>query len=124
VTRLTDSNPSSRRPGQLTLFDEHPRLTDRQAYALDLTRAAGPEGLPADELGALLCEIRGRHPAGGRCEWDAQNGLHVLRALREKGLVRYRAKMKAWVATGDLPDPEESPAWVGEGPVPFGVIPF
>ncbi len=81
------------RDAQPTLFpvETQPRLlTDRQAFALELLQRAGGEGLRADEVGAELCERRGRHSAGDRCQFDKANGLDVLRALRTKGYARSR----------------------------------
>lgn len=92
-------------PGQRALFDVEPqpaRLTDRQAFVLELLQRAGADGLLADEVGAALCERKGRHPAGRRCDFDKANGLGVLRALWTKGVARSR-RDGTWLATVAAP---------------------
>lgn len=102
------------RSAQPSLFPvaAQPRsLTDRQSAALDLLTRAGADELAADELGAALCELRGRHAAGDRCAFDKQNGLGVLRALRTKGYARARRdgtwraiSSDAEAGSGELPE--------------------
>lgn len=72
-------------------------LTDRQQFVLDALRRHQEDGLSSDEVGALLCERKGRHDAGVRCDWDSSNGHSVLNALRKKGLAR-RRRGGTWVA--------------------------
>lgn len=110
---------------QATLFEVEPslpKLRDRQQYALDEISAAGAEGIHTDELGALLCQRNGRHPAGDRCTWCSKNGLDVLNRLRELGLVRYQAKLKAWTATG-IPDLSSETRTAKPGTVPYNQFP-
>lgn len=106
---------------QLALIPEAPPaprpLTDRQQYALAVVERAGIDGIHTDELGAALCERNGKHPAGDRCRWCGKAGREVLLALKDRELVRYRAKLKAWVAiraadqplSGMLPDDQPIP---------------
>lgn len=110
--------------------DQAPRLTDRQQFALQQLRGAGGEGLHADELGALLCERNGRHPAGTRCVYDGQNGNQILRALRAKGLAGYRRGRGqtpgAWISTTasvQVAKPEPPADHDGPGPVPYNAFP-
>jgi hypothetical protein len=91
---------------QLALVDvaPSPSLTPRQARALELLTAAGSTGLHADELGALLHEEYKKHGRDERCVYCAMNGQSILKALRAKGLARYRRGTPAmpgfWQATG------------------------
>lgn len=73
---------------QLALLDEPPRLTARQQACVDYL--AAHDGVPADEVGALLHERRGKHLAGERCEWCHTEGRSVLRAKAVRGLVTFR----------------------------------
>lgn len=77
---------------QLTLVDVHvePSLTPRQARALELVTATGQAGIHADELGAQLHADYRKHDAQARCRWCGASGMSFLKALRRKGLVRYR----------------------------------
>lgn len=90
-------------PLRLLEVEPLPRLTAQQQLALERLRQAGADGLSADEVGALahsVMESRWRHPEGERCVYCGQRGLQLLRALRAKGLVRYRARLKRWQAVG------------------------
>jgi hypothetical protein len=83
-----------------------PKLTERQQLALDHLEHAGPDGLAADHIGALLHQTkpagtRGHHTAETRCLYCGKTGREVLEALKAKGLARYRR------ARGDTPG-----AWV------------
>lgn len=89
---------------QATLLEAPPptdpaekELTEKQQFILDQVTAAGPDGLHTDECGALWCERRGKHSAQDRCEWDGK-AWSVLVALRKRGLVKYRGKLKDWIA--------------------------
>jgi hypothetical protein len=102
---------------QPTLFQPPPptgNLTPRQAFVFDQLQAhtAQGDGLTADEVGALLCERAGRHDSGTRCDFDARNGMGVLRSLRKKNLAK-RRRAGGWVALGvertDSPSPESDP---------------
>jgi hypothetical protein len=109
----------------LQLFNQPatPTLTDRQQHALNTIQTAGQDGIHADELGAALHQLRGTHKAGARCLYCGQEGVQMTRRLRDLGLVRYRAKLKTWVAVetaGDEPIPADH---VGDGPVPFNAFP-
>lgn len=90
---------------QLELLDTVPvppetRLTPRQRYALEIIARFQP--VPSDELGAHMCQRRGKHTADVRCEWDAPNGREVGGALRKKGLVQLR-RDQGWVLAGYTP---------------------
>jgi hypothetical protein len=94
---------------QPTLFDppvvDKP-LTDRQQFVVELLQRAGREGLAADEVGANLCERKGKHPAGDRCEWCSKNGLQVLRSLRSRhGKVKSR-RNGSWYALDGVIEPD------------------
>jgi len=70
-----------------------PKLSAAQRLILDALRQAGAAGLHADECGALAhsrAEGRSRHGAEERCLYCGQRGMQLLRALRSKGLARYR----------------------------------
>lgn len=106
-----------------------PTLTPRQARALEIVQQH-PAGIHADELGAILHEEHHRHSRDQRCQFDGANGNSILKALRKKGLVRYRRGRDFtaghWEATTPAAQPEPEPAgeWDGTLPVPYGVIPF
>lgn len=91
---------------QLTLIDAPPapKLTDRQQFALQFVTANRTDGVTADEVGAAWCEQKGKHSADDRCQFDGQSGTEVLKALRTKGLVKYRRRTRllegAWLAVG------------------------
>lgn len=115
----------------LQLFDvpaSH-HLTDRQQAVLNALRRAGQDGLHADECGAIAHELKqGRwaHTRDERCQFCGQDGMQILRRLRELGLVRYRAKLKAWVAVGipeSIRNDPEPPDHAGDGPVPYNAFP-
>lgn len=116
---------------QLPLLEVEPpaaKLTPQQALVLERLLAAGQDGLHADEVGAIahsVMESRWRHSAEDRCEYCGKRGLEILKALRAKGLVRYRAKLKSWQAT-ELPPPKPEPVpedYAGDGPVPYNALP-
>lgn len=86
------------------------RLTERQRSALEVVGRLQP--VAADEIGAALCERRGKHPADQRCDWDAQSGREVLRALQRKGLVT-RKRDAGWVLVGYTPPRETAPPPTG-----------
>ena len=84
---------------QPTLFGEAPagtRLGRSQQLVLDAVTQAGPDGLTADEAGALVHEQRDHHAYGERCTWCARDGRQVLASLRKRGLVKKR-KRGGWV---------------------------
>ena len=93
---------------QPTLFGDAPapppELHPRQQLVLDTLRAAGHDGLHADEVGAAIHEYRGRHDRGTRCDYCAREGGQVLKRLRELGHVR-RDRHGNWYAL-DLPERE------------------
>ena len=67
-----------------------PKLTPRQQRALELVTQAGADGIHADELGAALHAEYRKHTVEARCMWCGQTGQSILKALKAKGLVRYR----------------------------------
>lgn len=74
---------------QLALVpDTPPKLTDRQQAALDYI--AAHDGVPADELGAHWHSLRGKHPAGDRCDWCETDGRSVVRSKALRDLITYR----------------------------------
>ena len=82
-----------------TLFDPgRPEqvLTDRQALAWEAIRRAGPDGLNADEVGAILHEHvlrqtgRRGHHRDTRCNYCGMDGRSVLRSRALKQLVKRR----------------------------------
>lgn len=92
---------------QLQLVDVAavPKLTDRQARALELLTAAGHDGLHADELGAIVHEEKGdkwAHSRDIRYVYCGSTGNELLNALRNKGLAKYRRAKNgipgAWIA--------------------------
>ena len=80
-----------------------PALTERQAFALEVIREHGP--IPSDELGAELCARNLRHSNDLRCGYDRSNGHAIGRALRRKGLVRFRQRA-GWYVPGSRHRPE------------------
>lgn len=88
------------------------KLTARQRFALELIARLQP--VPSDELGAYLCERRGKHHHDDRCDWDSQNGRAVGAALRRHGLVRQK-RHAGWVlATGVSANTERD-----QGEIPY-----
>lgn len=75
-----------------------PRLTGRQELALAALEHARDDGLTADEVGAILHASRSVHGTDERCVWCGSSGREVLLALKAKGLVRYRGRLKVWQA--------------------------
>lgn len=113
---------------QLALVDVSPtlKLTAQQQLVLAALQRA-PDGLHADECGALahtIMESRWRHSADDRCQFCGSRGLQILHSLRDKGLVRYRARLKVWQATSLESEPQAE-GWDGHGmlsasePLPF-----
>jgi hypothetical protein len=120
----TGAGTGGRVNGQLALLPEAPpKLTDKQRYILDAVQRAGPDGLQADEAGALWCELHGRHSAGDRCQFDGSSGKAVLHSLRAKGLVRYRGargqQAGAWLPVGVVGEVETSCATYNQFPEGF-----
>jgi hypothetical protein len=118
--RILYADGAGRGVNEPTLFPLPPadgNLTERQSFALDKLRAQLPDGLTADELGALLCERRGKHDAGIRCTWCASAGREVLSALRDRGLVR-RRRGGLWLslAQGAEKPPKHDPR---TAPIPY-----
>jgi len=100
------------------LFDLRPQprpLTDRQHWIYGLIIAAGNEGLTGDELGALMHEQHGKHPAGERCAFCAQDGLRALReaAIAERCMKRGRY---SWVALDAPTEPRPPSSQLDELP--------
>ena len=77
---------------QRTLVDvpATPKLTPKQAKALEFLRDAGQDGVTPDELGALMHAWGLSHPADERCQFCRSRGSELLRALRKKGVARQR----------------------------------
>lgn len=87
---------------QLALIAPEPRLTDRQADALQHLKAAGADGLTGTQLGTLM---------GVGPTYAKANGLAWLRALKRKGLCEQK-RGGVWRAIGDAQTktPEDIPA--------------
>lgn len=62
-------------------------LTQRQQQVLELVIAAGRDGVLASDVGAMLHERRGRHPADLFCGFCSDDGKDALRALQRRKLV-------------------------------------
>jgi hypothetical protein len=73
--------------GQLALIEKPPRLTAKQAFALELVTAAGPDGVTAEEVGAAWHAHKGKHPADRYCDWCFDAGRSVLRSKAVAPLV-------------------------------------
>ena len=91
------------------------KLTSRQRYALDVIASHGP--IQSVELGAYLCERRGKHSHDVVCEWCQSSGKEVGRALAKRGLVK-RRRGEGWVPADWQPDYGSS-AIQGDGEIPF-----
>ena len=102
--------------GQLALVDVQPaaKLTERQQAVLDALQRAGHDGLDADQAGAIAHELkagRWQHSRDERCLYCAQDGLQILRRLRDLGLARYRRANRSrslpgvWLAADVNSDP-------------------
>ncbi len=105
---------------QLAILAEAPKLTPRQQVVMDALTRAGHDGIAPGAAGAILHELKeGRwaHGRDERCDFCSRDGLSVLKALRKKGLARYRAKLKVWQATGDLEPGKLPPGMTTE--IPF-----
>lgn len=78
---------------QLPLLETpaQPRLSDRQAFALEQIRRAGGGILEAD-LGALLHGRARKHDPQARCEYCAFDGLQILKRLPPPRRVRPRSR--------------------------------
>ena len=106
--------------GQLELLPGVPvepaiKLTERQRFALEAIGRLQP--ISSDELGALLCERRGKHTADERCDWDGSNGRQCAASLRAKGLV-VRKRTVGWTLPEYRPTPAGSSAQNRDG-IPF-----
>lgn len=110
---------------QLFETPDEPRLTDRQAHALNAIREAGAAGLHTDELGAAVHAFTGKHASDTLCEWCPQAGIEVGRALRQKGLAQQRRRkapggdtVTVWTVAGKLPRAVPDPP-VDDSDIPF-----
>lgn len=74
-------------------------LTDKQARALEIVKAAGTEGVTGAQLG-FRYHGHATHP----CDFCQTTGLSYLRALKKKHHVR-QTKGGVFIAI-DLPDPK------------------
>lgn len=99
------------------LFEPPPadgNLTVRQALALAALRRTR-DGMPADELGAILHSANGKHTADNRCGFCLTDGRSVASALRKRGLTVRRVS-GFWQATNGIADPDDR----GPGALPEG----
>lgn len=71
------------------------QLTPRQQLAYNLVRAA-ERGVDTDEVGALLHERKGKHPADARCRFCGDEGRAVLTSVALKPLVTRRRATGRW----------------------------
>lgn len=62
-------------------------LTERQQQVLDLVAAAGRDGVLAADVGAMLHELRRRHPSDHHCGYCHDDGKDALRPLQKRKLV-------------------------------------
>jgi hypothetical protein len=90
---------------EITLVDGKP-LTERQQLAWDTIRHRDG-GATSDEIGALMHDLRGRHLAGNRCHWCAQEGRGVLTSAALRPLVK-RKKNGQWVPRATV-EPGDAP---------------
>lgn len=74
---------------QLPLLAVPPKLRPRQQQAHDYL-AARSGGCDAEELGAYLHALKGRHADGVRCKFCRSEGSSVLRSKGLRPLVTYR----------------------------------
>jgi len=63
-----------------------PRLTPRQEWAWRIV-CASAGGATAQEVGALLHSVKGKHWVTDPCEWCTSEGLSVLRSKALRPLV-------------------------------------
>lgn len=109
--------------GQLQLVDTpvEPKLTPRQARALEHVHAAGAAGIHPDELGALLHAEYRKHGVDERCHFCGATGISILKALRKKGLAKYRRgtvdRPGYWYPVGAAKRDEMPPGMTDE--IPF-----
>lgn len=108
---------------QLELIPAPPvPLTDRQQAVLDAVQRAQPDGLDAEQAGAILHSFKdGRwaHSADEICQFCHRDGKKYLGRLADLGRVRYRRKRGdrpgGWV-TDLAGDPAQPDAPFGEFP--------
>lgn len=84
---------------QPSLFDTPapaPKLGPRQQLVLDAIAATEPDGVTADEVGALIHEHRGTHDRDSRCDFCAKEGNGVLRRLTQLEVVTRRRADGRW----------------------------
>lgn len=89
-------------------------LTPRQQAAYDYI-ASIPGGVAADEIGAHLHHLRGKHAAGGRCDYCRAEGLSVTRSKALKPLLVRRRHGLVELRNPPTP-PEPSGAQIHELP--------
>ena len=89
------SEPSAVSP-QLALIEKPGRLGDKQAFALDLVRQAGHDGVTAEEVGAAWHAHKGKHPVDRYCDWCLDTGRSVLQTKALRGLVVRRRISGRW----------------------------
>lgn len=75
---------------------EPPKLTARQQFVHDLIEAAEPNGMTADEIGAVLHELRDRHPRDQRCDYCTLDANGVLRSKALKPRIVFRRAAGRW----------------------------
>jgi hypothetical protein len=106
---------------QATLFGDAPapppELHPRQQLVMDALKAAGHEGIRADEAGAHIHARRGKHGLDQRCDWCAREGREVLRRLKELGKARLD-RHGNWRAA-DAPGPQDGSYDPSTAPIPF-----
>jgi len=87
-------------------------LTARQQAVLDALRAAGHDGLDADQAGALWHHAKGYHGPDDRCKHCGQTGKGILESLKTKESAYYRRANRVrgipgvWLATDLAANPE------------------
>lgn len=94
-------------------------VTDRQSDALLFVERMC--GVALDELGAFMCERRGKHQQDSRCNWCLDNGSAVAHELHAKGLLERRRG--GWFSTRTLDTGSVSEAAAAAGPVSSGPDP-
>lgn len=81
--------------GRAVTISNGKQLTARQQLAYDMVRAAD-RGVDADEIGAALHQIRGKHHADARCRFCGDEGRAVLTSVALKPLVTRKRATGRW----------------------------
>lgn len=75
---------------QLELLDQPPRLTEKQQFFYDAVKRARHDGVLAADVQQEWRQMNGKGHIDALAQYDGADGSSVLKALKKKGLVRYR----------------------------------